>query len=356
MRNELTDRLGLEYPIIQAPMAGGVTTSELVAAVSNKGALGMIGAGYMSPSGLRDQIRDIKKRTSNLFGINLFVPSPFSSTQEDIQHAQELLKPFRTQLKLEEQEINIPDCEQEAETFAQLIDIVLEEKIGVCSFTFGLPSGEVIKRLKAHGVVLIGTAATVREAIEAERSGMDMVVVQGCEAGGHRGAFLPDAKESMIGLMSLIPQAVDSIEIPVIAAGGIMDGRALMAARCLGAKGVMMGTAFLTCSESGASSVHKKAVLEAREDEIVMTRAFSGKWARGVHNRFIEEMKHSQLDVPVFPVQNTLTKAIRSASSSQGNPDCMSLWSGQSPMLAKEQTAAQLIDSVTEQAQRILNW
>lgn len=353
MKNELTDRLGLEFPIIQAPMAGGVTTSQLVAAVSNKGALGMIGAGYMSASGLRDHIRDIKKQTSRLFGVNLFVPSIFSSNREEIKNVQELLKPFRTQLNLKEREINIPSCEEEAQAFAQLIDVVLEEKIGVCSFTFGLPSGEVIQRLKGEGVVLMGTAATVREAIEAEKSGMDMVVVQGCEAGGHRGAFLPEAKESMVGLMSLIPQAVDSVEIPVIAAGGIMDGRALIAARCLGAKGVMMGTAFLTCAESGASSVHKNAVLGAREDEVVITRAFSGKWARGIHNRFIEEMKNSEWNVPAFPVQNALTKDIRSASSSQGNPDFMSLWAGQSPMLAKEQTAAELIDSVIEEAQRI---
>ncbi len=351
--NEITKLLRIDYPIIQAPMAGGVTTSHLVAEVSNSGGLGMIGAGYMNPAQIRDQIKEIKQLTSNNFGINLFVPNEFNSTNDEIYSAEQLLKPMKEQLNILAGDTpEIPNSNNLIEAFNEQINVILEEAVPVVSFTFGIPSKEVMEELKQKNIILIGTATTVEEAIEIEKSGMDIVVVQGSEAGGHRGNFIQGYQESLVGLMSLIPQVVDHVSIPVIAAGGIMDGRGLMASLCLGAKAVQMGTAFLTCIESGAHIVHKEAILHSTEDQIVLTKAFSGKWARGINNKFIEEMQLHENSLPAFPIQNTLTQSIRKASASQNNPAYMSLWSGQSPRLAKTQTAAELINSIIDEAKK----
>ncbi|CAG9610532.1 NAD(P)H-dependent flavin oxidoreductase [Pseudoneobacillus rhizosphaerae] len=354
LNNEMTKRLNIEYPIIQAPMAGGITSSKLVAEVSNSGGLGMIGAGYMTPSQIREQIKEIKHLTSRVVGINLFVPKEFNVNENDIKSAKKILQPICEQLNLlHNDNLEIPTFNNLLEVFHEQIKIVMEEKIPVCSFTFGIPSKEVISELKRNNIILIGTATTVREAIEIEKSGMDLVVVQGSEAGGHRGNFILGHQESLVGLMSLVPQVVDNVSIPVIAAGGIMDGRGLMASICLGAQGVQMGSAFLTCTESGAHSLHKEGILKAHEDEIVLTRAFSGKWARGIKNKFIVEMRNQETSLPEFPVQNTITQSIRKASTFQNNPDFMSLWSGQSPRLAKIQTVGTLIKDIISEAKKI---
>ncbi|MCM3790525.1 nitronate monooxygenase [Domibacillus indicus] len=354
LQNEMTKRFNIQYPIIQAPMAGGITTSKLVAEVSNTGGLGMIGAGYMTPVQTREQIREIKQLTPNPFGVNLFVPNEFHVTEDQVQSANELLHPVRAQLNVGPADHpDIPEFSSIFQSFTEQISVIIEEKVPVCSFTFGIPSKEVIAELKQHNIILIGTATTVREAIENEKLGMDMVVVQGSEAGGHRGNFIDGHQESLVGLMSLIPQAVDHLSIPVIAAGGIMDGRGLMASICLGAKGVQMGTAFLTCIESGAHTVHKQAILHANEDQTVFTRSFSGKWARGLKNKFIADMQEHEMLVPDFPVQNQLTQMIRKTSSVQNNQDFMSLWSGQSPRLAKNQTVKALMKEIIEEVNKM---
>lgn len=354
LTNALTELLKIEYPIIQAPMAGGVTTSKLVAEVSKAGGLGMIGAGYLNPHQAREQIRIIKQLTVNPFGINLFVPEEFDVLEGDVSSANQALQPIRHQLKLPPKEqFDFPAIENVHQAFADHVQVVIEEKVPICSFTFGIPSKDVIADLKRHDIFLIGTATTVEEAIENERAGMDAIAVQGSEAGGHRGSFMDGNQEKLIGLMSLIPQVVDEVSIPVIAAGGIMDGRGLMASICLGAHGVQMGTAFLTCLESGAHETHKTAILNAHEDQTVMTRAFSGKWARGIENRFIADMKRHERFLPDFPVQNVLTQDIRKGSAGLKTPEFMSLWSGQSPRLAKEQTAKELIQTVMEDIKRI---
>ncbi|MFP7300221.1 NAD(P)H-dependent flavin oxidoreductase [Neobacillus niacini] len=352
-KNNMTELLKIEFPIIQAPMAGGVTTSSLVAEVSNSGGLGMIGAGYMTPDQIRDEIREIKQLTSKPFGINLFVPNEFTCTEKEIITANEHLQPMYKQLSSSMVNLNIPSPNQVFDTFNEQIQVVIDEKVPVCSFTFGVPSIEIIARLKHHNLILMGTATTVEEAIEIERLGMDLVVAQGSEAGGHRGNFMAEDENSLVGLMSLIPQVVDHVSIPVIAAGGIMDGRGLMAALCLGAKGVQMGTAFLTCIESGAHHVHKEAILHAKEDQLVLTKAFSGKSARGIHNKFISDMKNHQDSIPNFPIQNTLTQPIRKAASAQNNPEYMSLWSGQTPRLAKNQTVEMLMKEIILEAKYI---
>ncbi|GAA0335996.1 nitronate monooxygenase family protein [Bacillus carboniphilus] len=355
LNNEMTAKLKIKYPIIQAPMAGGVTTSELVSEVSNSGGLGMIGAGYMTPIQIRKQIRELKTLTSNPFGINLFVPNEFEVINDDIQSANRLLNPIREQLNLPPKDrLEIPDFTTVYETFIEQVKVVIEENVPICSFTFGIPSKKVISELKKSDIILIGTATTVREAVENEKAGMDIVVVQGSEAGGHRGNFIDnDYKDNLVGSMSLIPQVVDNVSIPVIAAGGIMDGRGLMASICLGAKGVQMGTAFLTCIESGANKAHKDTILNVTEEDTRLTRSFSGKWARGITNNFILGMQTHESYLPEFPVQNTLTQDIRKVAASKNNKEFMSLWSGQSPRLAKQQTVKKLINNIMSDAEKI---
>jgi nitronate monooxygenase len=352
MKTKVTELFKIKHPIIQAPMAGGITTSKLVSAVSNAGGLGMIGAGYLSPTQLREQIRDIKKQTSNVFGVNLFVPGVYSIDEKAIDSANKLLAPIRQMLSIPTP--NTVSYDDSGKVFEEQVQVLLEEEVAVCSFTFGLPSSSIIDEMKRQQIQLIGTATNVQEAISCEKAGMDAIVVQGSEAGGHRGTFNDNYEGSLIGLMSLIPQVRDHVQVPIIAAGGIMDGRGLLASIHLGAEAVQMGTAFLTTIESGAHPIHKKAILVATEEETVVTRSFSGKPARGLKNRYIEELQPFESDLPDFPIQNTLTQDIRKAATNQENAHFMSLWSGQSPRLAREVSVEEVMNSTIAQAEAIL--
>ena len=352
--NDLTDLLKIDYPIIQAPMAGGITTSEFVASVSNNGALGMIGAGYMSPIQLRQQIREIKHLTSRNFGVNLFVPNKFEEMENEVEIANSFLNRYREELNIQGEKVVLSSFENSIDVYREQIQVVIEEKVPICAFTFGVPTAEVMAQFKLQGIISVGTATTVTEAICIEKIGMDAVIVQGIEAGGHRGNFISSHEESLIGLISLIPQVVDNVSIPVIAAGGIMDGRGLTAALCLGAKVIQMGTAFLTCKESGAHPLHKEAIMDSVEGETTLTRTFSGKWARGIKNKFILEMEEHENIIPNFPIQNVLTQSIRKASAKQNNKDYMSLWSGQSAILARVETVEELVHRVMNEARKIL--
>lgn len=347
IENQFTELLKMKYPIIQAPMAGGITTNSLVSAVSNNGGLGMIGAGYMGPEQLKNQVRELKTQTK-IFGVNLFVPNDFLLVENKMKTANEALETVLAKFNLEKN-VLLPTKESFSENYFEQIKVVVEEKVPVCSFTFGVPTKVIIDELKEEGIFVIGTATTVEEAIHIEQLGMDAVVAQGYEAGGHRGNFLQTNQRS-IGVMSLVPQIVDHVSIPVIAAGGIMDGRGLAAALCLGAEAVQMGTAFLTTTESGANQVHKEAILQAAEEEIVETRAFSGKYAQGIRNTFIDAMTEYEKDLPDFPIQNALTQPMRKAAAIHKDKEYMSLWSGQSPRLAKNQTVKKLIEDTMREA------
>lgn len=353
LSNNLTDLLQIKYPIIQAPMAGGITTTDLVISVANAGGLGMIGAGYMGIEQLRSQIRDVKKHTQN-FGVNLFVPEEFSAKSSEIELANKSLQPIREKLNVSEEHTILPTYEKTLENFHEQINVLLEEQVRVCSFTFGVPDQSLISKLKERNIIVVGTATTVKEAMEIEQIKMDAVVVQGSEAGGHRGNYKSETADSLIGLMSLIPQVVDKVKIPVIAAGGIMDERGLVASLILGAKAVQMGTAFLTTKESGANEIHKNEILQTTEDEIVLTKSFSGKYARGIKNDFISYMEKDEEELPPFPVQNRLTQSIRKVASLEKNKEYMSLWSGQSPRLATNKTATQLIETIMKKATELL--
>ena len=304
----------------------------------------------MTPEILREQIREIRDLTKEPFSVNLFVPSPFEPDHERIERANALLGQYRKELGIEAPE----KISSFAESFEDQLEVVIEERVPVFSFTFGSLGPEFVRQLKQNGATVVGTATTVREGLKLEEDGVDMVVAQGSEAGGHRGTFLGDFKDALIGTMALVPQMVDALSIPVVASGGIMDGRGLAAALVLGAEAAQMGTAFLACEESGAHPEFKRAVLEAAEDETALTRAFSGRAARGLKNRFLNEMGEHEEELPPFPIQNALTKDVRAAAQRQDRPEFMSLWAGQAVRLAHPTKAAGLVGSEVEEAEIVL--
>lgn len=350
-QNDVSKSLGTKYPIIQAGMAGGVTTPRLVSSVSNSGGLGTLGAGYMPVADLKEALKQVKKQTDLPFGVNLFIPEKPECREEQVNSMQKLLDPFKKEMNLlidSQFTINQADFEKQIES-------IINERVPVCSFTFGIPSKEIVKELKKEGIKVIGTATSVKEAFINQECGVDMIVAQGSEAGGHRGTFLGAYEESMIGTFSLIPQVVDAVKLPVIAAGGVMDGRGMIAALALGAKGVQMGTAFLTMKESGANAIHKRAILEAEETSTTVTSAFSGKPARGLSNTFTRTMKEYESQFLPYPIQNELTKEIRKEAGNLHNKELMSLWSGQSPRLSKDVYVHELIDSMVKEVEEGLH-
>lgn len=350
LETRITEMFGLEYPILQAPMAGGPTTPRLVAAVTNAGALGSLGAAYLPPEKLRERVREIRALTDGPFNVNLFLPTPFEADPGGIERANALLAPYREELGLGDP--GTPSSFEE--DFEGQLEVVLEERVPVFSFTFGSLTPEIVGRLKENGTTVVGTATSVREGARLERDGVDAIVAQGAEAGGHRGTFLGDFKDALIGTMALVPQMVDAVSVPVLAAGGIMDGRGLAAALVLGAEAAQMGTAFLACEESGAHPAFKRAVLEASEDETAVTRAFSGRAARGIKNRFLIEVGEHEEALAPFPVQNALTRDVRAAAQRQDRPEFMSLWAGQGVRLARRAKAADLVRETAERAEAAL--
>lgn len=341
-RTKFAERIDIKFPIIQAPMAGGATTPELVAAVSNAGGLGSLGAGYMTPIEIRTAIRKIRELTDKPFAVNLFIPESHHVTSTQMQKACHDIKQSCFELNLDIK----PIVEPYAPSFAEQINILIEEKIPVFSYVFGMLDLVRIAQFKRNHTFLIGTATNLAEAQELEKSGIDAIVAQGSEAGGHRGTFLNKAEDSLIDLPGLVPQLVAELKIPIIAAGGIMDGKGIVAAADLGAEGVQMGTAFLTCSEAGIADGYKQTLLAQRQDNTVLTRAFSGKLARGIHNKFTERMEKKKMNILDYPIQNSLTTAMRKKAKEDQNIDFMSLWSGQSAALCRNTNASELIKAL----------
>jgi nitronate monooxygenase len=348
LSTRLTRLLDVEHPVIQAGMAGGATTPELVAAVSEAGALGTLGAAYLTPDALREAINQVRALTQRPFAVNLFVPEDFDPSLYDPEEVNAPLSRYREELGIEAP----ARISSYAQPFEDQLAVVLEKRVPVFSFTFGMPDEMQLSALKEAGIVIMGTATTVREARILDEHGVDAIVGQGSEAGGHRGTFVGDFEDALVGTMALVPQLADSSSVPVVAAGGIMDGRGLAAALVLGAQGAQMGTAFLPCPESGIHPKYKEAVLKAESEETALTRAFSGKPARGVRNRFIEEME--EMEVPAFPVQNAYTRDIRAAAAKEDRVELMSLWAGQGARLGRAMPASEVVESVVREAVRLL--
>lgn len=351
LRTPLTDKLGISYPIIQAPMAGGVATPELIAAVSNAGGLGSLGAGYLEPADLRAAIGRIRELTTKPFAVNLFIPELATGVdRERIARAHETLAPFRRELGLAP---DLPLPETFAPNYLEQLAVILEEAPAVFSFTFGVPRPEELEALKDRGILTMGTATHLLEAIILEESNVDMVVAQGLEAGGHRGTFVGNPEQGQVGSTVLLPLLAAHLRIPVIAAGGIMDGRGVRSALTLGAVGAQMGTAFLACPESGAHPRYKELLCQGTEISTVLTRAFTGRLARGLKNRFIEEMQGREAAIAAYPVQHVLTGDIRRAAADQNRPEFMALWAGQGCPLCRTLPAAELMAAWVKQMETV---
>lgn len=351
MQTVLTKRLHLEHPIIQAPMAGGGDTPDLVAAVSNSGGIGFLGAAYCTPEQVLELSLGVRQKTSRPFGLNLFAPLP-APGPTDAQSAMQRVAPFYRELGLPAPATPEPP----RNSFAEQLATCLRTDASVFSFTFGLLPADAIAAIKQRGLFLMGTATTVDEAVALERAGVDAVIAQGSEAGGHRGTFLGDFSAAMIGTISLVPQVVDAVRVPVVASGGIMDGRGIAAALALGASAVQLGTAFLTCAESGVCDGYKQTILAAGEDETRVTRAFSGRPARGIVNRFMRQVESADASDAIlpFPLQNALTRPMRAAAARQNRPEYLSLWAGQGVRLARRQSAAELVTTLVAETDAAL--
>lgn len=332
----MMEKLPIENPIVQAPMAG-VTTPEFVVACCETGVLGSIGAGYLNGQETKRFIQEVKALTEKPFSVNLFVPEQTKSDLLLVQRAREALQPICDELN-----IPIPESIPTSNVFQEQVQAILEEGVTVVSFTFGLPDDETLSALKQKDVYLIGTATSVEEAVAVEKAGLNAVVVQGIEAGGHRGSFIePMALHSTADLLKA---AKENISIPVIAAGGIMTKSQVFDMLELGASYVQIGTVLLTATECAAPKLHKEAILNSGQQATTLTKAFTGKYARGLKNRFTEELKEA-VTAP-YPLQHYLTQPIRKESARQNNLEYMSLWMGENSYLAKEASVKEIIETL----------
>ena len=346
--NELSRRLGLQHPLVLAPMAGGPSTPALVAAVSEAGGLGSYGAAYLPRGRVRDVIHEIRALTAKPFAVNLFADDGAEADPAVLQEAQAAVAKFREELGL------APSAPPEPPIpLAEAVPVLIEEGVPVFSFTFGIPPGGILDACRAAGIVTLGTATSVAEALLLEEAGVDVICAQGAEAGGHRGTFDRNAEPPLVGTMALVPQIVNAVRVPVVAAGGIMDGRGVAAALALGAQAASLGTAFLMTPEAGTSAPYRAALRQARDDATVITRAFSGRAARALANRFTREMSGAAL--APWPIQNALTRELRAAASRAGNLELLSLWAGQGAHLARELPAAELVAQIMRETDNVLS-
>ncbi len=323
----LTKRFGIPYPVIQAPMLG-VSTPEMAAAVSNAGGLGSLAVGGLSPEVTINLIRKTKSLTDNPFAVNLFAHDIPSYSDEDLEPMRSLI------LKLAEKRgytLNPSDLSDfTLYTYRDQLDILIREKIDIVSFTFGCPDEKTIQILKGNNCALIGTATCVQEAVFLEDQKVDMITVQGVEAGGHRGTFMDNIPLPQVGLMSLLSQIVRKVRVPCIAAGAINSAQTIDAVFRLGAIAAQIGTAFINTAESEAIPAYKERLAKANDTDTTLTRAFSGRWARGIRNQMMKDIEQSGIAIPPYPLLNSLTGKLRKLAQQNNDGDYTNLWAGQS--------------------------
>lgn len=332
----MTTGYTLQHKIIQAPMAG-ITTPKFVEACCEAGMLGSIGAGYLNGEETLMFIQQVKHLTMKPFSVNLFVPEESRIDNMIIQKACQELQPFYEKLGIS----NTPPV-MPAEVFLDQIQAIIDEEVKIVSFTFGIPDVQIINKLKEQGIYLIGTATTVEEVAAVEKAGLDAVVIQGREAGGHRGSFTEPLQ--LITTSKLLADVRELISIPLIAAGGIMTAEHVREMLRQGATSVQVGTVLLTAFECESSRIHKEAILNSGEHATTLTKAFTGKYARGLRNRFTEQLKEAT--TAPYPVQHYLTQPIRKESARQNNREYMSLWMGGNSYLAKEASVKEIIETL----------
>jgi nitronate monooxygenase len=329
-------------------MAGGCNTPTLVAAVSNAGGLGSLAGSLLSPEKLRHHISDIRSLTGKPFLVNLFVQRPPHPSKEEIARAVELLKPIWTSLGWPDLALPFRWCED----FNAQFDTLVALRPPVASFTFDILSPTQVRRLQDVGVFVIGTATRVDEAQAWEAAGANAVIASGIEAGGHRGTFIGDQRDATLGAVELLQAVVAAVRIPVISAGNIMTGADIRERLDLGATAVQMGTAFLVTDESGIHPAYKHRLQHAGNARTRLTRAFSGRYARGLENRFMQQMEAVEDQVPPYPVQNALTGPIRFEAAKRGDSELMSLWCGTGVGRARRMSAAKLMETLVAELQQ----
>jgi nitronate monooxygenase len=332
--------LGVEHPIVLAPMAGAGGTPELLAAVSNAGGLGSWGGAYSTPQQILDAAKQIRALTTKPFALNLFAGG--YEPQRHVDPAPMLALITRVHEKLGLAPPVVPPNPQSP--FDDQLAAVIEARPAVFSFTFGLPNADALARLRKAGIRTSGTATTVEEGKKLAAAGVDSIVAQGDEAGAHRGSFLAPFEQSMVPMRDLTRGLLREVPVPVVASGGVMDGRDIAEMLDAGAAAAQLGTAFLVCDESGAPAAYKQALLVAKDDTTVITRVYSGRPARGLRNAFIDMAE----GVPVLPFrqQNDLTRPMRNESGKQDLPDYISLWAGRGVARARQMPAAKLVETL----------
>src|SRR6201984_814840 len=332
-RNRLTEKLGIDYPLIQGSL-GGLSSLRLTAAVSNFGGLGSFGAHGLAPEAIKDVIAEIRSLTSKPFAMNLWVSMEDEGARTSDENAfNRSLAPLAVHLAA----LGAPRPAYKPHSpirFEDQARVLLDTNVPVFSFIVGIPPREILEECRTKGIVTIGAATTPDEAAALQEAGVDAIVASRFEAGGHRGSFLRAAEDSLTGTFSLVPQVVDIVDVPVIAAGGIADARGVIAALALGAEAVQMGTVFLACEESGASRLHRETLLARKAGHTGLTKGFTGRLARGVHNRLMQELSREGTAVLAYPLQRSLVRNLATAAEAAGRTDLLPMWAGQSASLS----------------------
>ena len=346
----LCDLLKIEHPIIQAPMAGSATP-QLAAAVSNAGGLGSLGCAQMMPDELRDVVLKLRAGTNRPFNLNFFThPAPTTSA-EVLARTINRLRPYYEELSLGAPPENLPQMGPGFD--GAKLEVVLGIRPPIVSFHFGIPDTNMIARLKEAGIVLMSTATTVAEARKLAASGVDAVIAQGWEAGGHRGSHVPTDPGDGVGTMALVPQVVDAVDLPVIAAGGIADGRGIAAAFALGASGVQIGTGFLSCHEAATDATRRALIRSATDMDTMVTDAFSGRSARARRTRYAVEMERTRARLPDFPSMSVLTAPLGNAERAKERGDFAFQLYGQAAPLNRELSSEELMRTLVAETAEI---
>jgi len=328
----------LPIPILQAPMLGAAAR-DLALAVCGAGGLGAVAVSGMAPAEIEAEVAAVRREVQGPFAANLFVLRPIAAEPEAVEAALERLRPWYEAVGEPLPQAPNADAPDFDAQFAALVRAAPP----IASFTFGVLQPNEVAALHSVGVFVVGTATTVAEARAWAAVGADGICAQGAEAGGHRGHFLADVEASLVGTLALVPTVRQAVDLPVIAAGGIMDGRGVAAALALGADAVQMGTAFLLSDQSTISAPWRAALQSTSDDPTRLTRAFTGRHARGLENRFMREMRPVEGEVPAYPVQNRLTQPLRAAAAAAGEADLISLWAGQGVRLAEGDDAGEMV-------------
>ena len=339
----LLERLGVELPIIQAPMAG-VQDSVLAVAVSSAGGLGSLPGAMLSPDALRAELTAIVAQTTRPFNVNVFCHAePAADASRDAAW-RAILTPYYRELGV--QLADIPAGSGRKPFDAEAAEVLAAFRPQVVSFHFGLPSAELLGRVKAWGPTILSSATTVAEALWLEKQGVDVIVAQGLEAGGHRGHFLSDDLTTQLGTFALVRQIVQGVRVPVVAAGGIADAAGVAAALALGASGVQVGTAYLLCPEATTSALHRAALKSDGARHTAVSNVFTGRPARGIVNRLIAEIGPISADAPAFPLAANAVAPLRARAEARGSGDFSPLWAGQNASGCREVPAAELTRSL----------